>query len=76
MKLVNENIENILQPKNWNKIKNDLKELSIDQKFNIVEELWNENYMDFALDILRYMGKWKFEDMMNDLIVMKHQERI
>jgi len=87
MKLVNENIDNVLAPKDNDDIKTALEKLSFDETFDLVEEMWGGDpyeksweqtgsLYNFVMDISRYMGKFKFRDMMKKLIILKYKEQI
>ena len=65
---------NILKPKKREELLSDIKKLTFDQKLDIIEELWNEDWGEFVLDISRYLGEWKFGDIISELIIMKQEE--
>jgi len=74
--LVRENIEELLLPKSGDEMKESIRKLDLMQKYSLIEELWGEDWEAFTDDIRRYMGDWKFEDMVGDMIYMKQNEQI
>lgn len=74
--LVRENIEELLLPKTGDEMRESIRKLDLMQKYSLIEELWGEDWEAFTDDIRRYMGDWKFEDMIADMIYMKQNEQI
>ena len=78
---VNENFD-ILQAKGSDEILQDLKNLSFDEVFSIVEDQWFlnegswEGWQKLLFDVLRYIGKGKFKDILAELIVLKQKDQI
>jgi len=78
---VNENFD-ILQAKGSDEILQDLKNLSFDEVFSIVEDQWFlnegswEGWQKLLFDVSRYLGKGKFKDILAELIVLKQKDQI
>lgn len=76
MGLVNESLEDVLQPMSGGQMKDAIKKLDWDEKYSLIEELWSSDWESLVEDIHRYLGDWKFEEIMNELIYMKQNEQI
>jgi len=73
---IRENVEELLLPKTEDEMRESIRKLDLMQKYSLIEELWGEDWEAFADDIRRYMGDWKFEDMIGDMIYMKQNGQI
>jgi len=74
MKLVRENLD-ILEPKSRDDILDQVKEMGIDEQLELAEEIYGGDWEEICLDISRYMGNWKFGEMLSELVIMKQEEQ-
>ena len=78
MRLVNENVDDILVPKNEDEIERDIRKLDFDTKEELAEELWGldeeSNEWKFIMDMFRVMGKYKFEILLTEMIILKQKD--
>ena len=78
---VNENFD-ILQAKGSDQILQDLRNLSFDEVFSIVENQWFlnegswEGWQKLLFDVSRYIGNGKFKDILAELIILKQKGQI
>jgi len=78
---VNENFD-ILQAKGSDQILQDLRNLSFDEVFSIVEDQWFlnegswEGWQKLLFDVSRYIGNGKFKDILAELIILKQKGQI
>ena len=71
VKLVKEDLENLFVGKDYDDIESDLKKKNIDKKLDMIQELWHDDWEEFTMDIFRYMGGYKFGDMLDKMIILK-----
>ena len=75
-KLVNlliESLEDYLEPKTKDEMIEDTKKLDFQTKHDLVDDLWRGDFRNFARDIRNYIGGFKFDEMMAELIVLKQR---